>query len=119
MVYKLRKKKVLETGLLRKSLLKRFGIKQDVYYADLNWGLILELLKDHKTKYKEVSKYPAVRRDLALLLDKKVAFSELEALALRTDKNLLKEVKLFDVYEGDKLACTNDYSIGFHEIIDS
>ena len=103
-VYKLRKKKVLETGLLRKSLLKRFGIKQDVYYADLNWGLILELLKDQKTKYKEVSKYPAVRRDLALLLDKKVAFSELEALALRTDKNLLKEVKLFDVYEGDKLA---------------
>ena len=103
-VYKLRKKKVLETGLLRKSLLKRFGIKQDVYYADLNWGLILELLKDQKTKYKEVSKYPAVRRDLALLLDKKVAFSELEALALRTDKNLLKEVNLFDVYEGDRLA---------------
>lgn len=103
-VYKLRKKKVLETGLLRKSLLKRFGIKQDVYYADLNWGLILELLKDQKTKYKEVSKYPAVRRDLALLLDKKVAFSELEAVALRTDKNLLKEVNLFDVYEGDKLA---------------
>lgn len=103
-VYKLRKKKVLETGLLRKTLLKRFGIKQDVYYADLNWGLILELLKDQKTKYKEVSKYPAVRRDLALLLDKKVAFSELEAVALRTDKNLLKEVNLFDVYEGDKLA---------------
>ena len=103
-VYKLRKKKVLETGLLRKSLLKRFGIKQDVYYADLNWGLILDLLKDQKTKYKEVSKYPAVRRDLALLLDKKVAFSELEAIALRTDKNLLKEVNLFDVYEGDKLA---------------
>jgi len=103
-VYKLRKKKVLETGLLRKSLLKRFGIKQDVYYADLNWGLIIDLLKDQKTEYKEVSKYPAVRRDLALLLDKKVAFSELEALALRTDKNLLKEVNLFDVYEGDKLA---------------
>ena len=103
-VYKLRKKKVLEIGLLRKSILKRFGIKQDVCYADLNWDLILDLLKDQRTNYKEVSKYPSVRRDLALLLDKKVAFSELQTVALRTDKNLLKEVNLFDVYEGDKLA---------------
>ena len=61
------------------------------------------MLKDQKTKYKEVSKFPAVRRDLALLLDKKTAFAELESIALRSDKNLLKEVNLFDVYEGDKL----------------
>jgi phenylalanyl-tRNA synthetase beta chain len=102
-VYKIRKKKVVETGLVRKSILKTFGIKQEVFYADLNWDLIMEMLKDQKTKYKEVSKFPTVRRDLALLLDQQIAFAELESIALRSDKNLLKEVNLFDVYEGDKL----------------
>ena len=75
-----------------------------MFYADLNWDAILEMLKNQKTSYKEVSKFPAVRRDLALLLDEQVTFTELEAIALRTDKHLLKEVKLFDVYQGDKLA---------------
>ena len=102
--YKIRKKKVLETGMVRKSILKSFGIKHEVFYTDINWDLVLELLKNQKTNYKEVSKFPAVRRDLALLMDKQVAFAELESVALRSDKNLLKEVKLFDVYEGDKLA---------------
>ena len=102
-VYKIRKKKVVELGMVRKSILKNFGIKQEVFYADLNWDAIMEMLKNQKTSYKEVSKFPAVRRDLALLLDEKVAFTELEAIALRTDKHLLKEVKLFDVYQGDKL----------------
>ena len=102
-VYKIRKKKVVELGMVRKSILKNFGIKQEVFYADLNWDAIMEMLKNQKTSYKEVSKFPAVRRDLALLLDEKVAFAELEAIALRSDKNLLKEVKLFDVYQGDKL----------------
>jgi phenylalanyl-tRNA synthetase beta chain len=102
-VYKIRKKKVVELGIVRKSILKNFGIKQEVFYADLNWDATMEMLKNQKTSYKEVSKFPAVRRDLALLLDEKVAFTELEAIALRTDKHLLKEVKLFDVYQGDKL----------------
>ena len=102
-VYKIRKKKVVELGIVRKSILKNFSIKQEVFYADLNWDAILEMLKDQKTSYKEVSKFPAVRRDLALLLDEKVAFTELEAIALRSDKSLLKEVKLFDVYQGDTL----------------
>ena len=79
-------------------------IKQEVFYADLNWDAILELLKDQKTKYKEVSKFPEVRRDLALLVNNEVLFSELQNIALRTDKNLLKEVSLFDVYQGDKVA---------------
>ena len=113
-VYKIRKKKVVELGMVRKSILKNFGIKQEVFYADLNWDAILEMLKDQKTSYKEVSKFPAVRRDLALLLDKKVAFTELEAIALRTDKHLLKEVKLFDVYQGDKLAAgKKSYALSF------
>lgn len=102
--YKIRKKKVLETGVVKKTILKRFGIKQEVFYTDINWDLVLEFLKNQKTNYKEVPKFPAVRRDLALLMDKQVAFADLESVALRSDKILLKEVKLFDVYEGDKLA---------------
>ena len=103
LAYKIRKKKILEMGYVRPAHLKSFGIKQEVYYADLNWDAILELLKDQKTTYKEVSKFPEVRRDLALLLDKEVLFSELESIALRSDKNILKEVSLFDVYQGAKL----------------
>ncbi len=112
--YKIRKKKVLETGTVRKSVLKSFGIKQEVFYTDINWDLVLEMLKNQKTNYKEVSKFPAVRRDLALLMDKQVAFAELESIARRSDKNLLKEVKLFDVYEGDKLAAgKKSYALSF------
>ena len=112
--YKIRKKKVLETGTVQKSVLKSFGIKQEVFYTDINWDLVLEMLKNQKTNYKEVSKFPAVRRDLALLMDKQVAFAELESIARRSDKNLLKEVKLFDVYEGDKLAAgKKSYALSF------
>ena len=103
LLYKIRKKKVVEVGLVRNSILKNFGVKQEVIYADLNWDLIMEMLKNQNAKYKEVSKFPAVRRDLALLLDKQIAFAEIESIALRSDKNFLKEVNLFDVYEGDKL----------------
>ena len=103
LVYKIRKKKVLEIGAVRSSILKSVGVKQEVFYADLNWDMVLDLLKDQKTKYKEVSKFPGVRRDLALLLNDEVLFSEVESIALRSDKNLLKEVSLFDVYQGDKL----------------
>ena len=86
LAYKIRKKKVLEIGAVRSSILKASGIKQEVFYADLNWDAILELLKDQKTKYKEVSKFPEVRRDLALLVNNEVLFSELQNIALRTDK---------------------------------
>ena len=114
LAYKIRKKKVLEIGNVRSSILKSSGIKQEVFYADLNWDAILELLKDQKTKYKEVSKFPEVRRDLALLVDNEVLFSDLQSIALRTDKNLLKEVSLFDVYQGDKVAeGKKSYALGF------
>ena len=103
LAYKIRKKKVLEIGKVRTALLKSFGVKQEVFYADFNWDAIIDLLKDQKTSYKEVSKFPEVRRDLALLLDNEVLFSELESIALRSDKNILKEVSLFDVYQGAKL----------------
>ncbi len=103
-VHKLGKKKITEIGLLRKSLLIKNGIKQEVFYAELNWDIILDIYKDQKIKHKTVSKFPSVRRDLALLLNKEVSFSEIESIAFRAEKHILKEVKLFDVYEGAKLS---------------
>ena len=111
---KIRKKKVLEFGAVRKSILKKFGIKQEVMYADFNWDLIMNMLKDQKIKYKEVSKFPSVRRDLALLVDKQVTFAEIESIAFQSDKSLLKKVSLFDVYEGDKLPSDKkSYALSF------
>jgi len=108
------KKQLVIFGKVKKSLLKSFDIKQDVYYADFNWDVILELLKKQKTQYKEIAKYPAVRRDLALLLDKKVTFDELEKIAYQAEQKLLKEVNIFDVYEGDKLeAGKKSYALSF------
>lgn len=112
--YKFRKKKIVEFGEVRKSLAKNFAVKQTVYYADFNWGVIMSLLKDVKTKYKEVSKFPTVRRDLALLLNKENTFAEIEAIAQKSDKNILKEVNLFDVYQGDKLPeGKKSYAVSF------
>ena len=72
------------------------------------------MLKDQKTKYKEVSKFPSVRRDLALLVDKQVTFAEIESIAFQIDKSLLKKVSLFDVYEGDKLPSDKkSYALSF------
>ena len=114
LLYKIRKKKVLEFGAVRKSILKKFGIKQEVMYADFNWDLIMTMLKDQKTKYKEVPKFPSVRRDLALLVDKQVTFAEIESIAFQSDKSLLKKVSLFDVYEGDKLPSDKkSYALSF------
>jgi phenylalanyl-tRNA synthetase beta chain len=102
-IYKSRNQKIAEIGLLRNSLLRKNGIKQEVFYAELNWDIIIQMYKDQKIKHKAVSKFPSVRRDLALLMGKEVSFSEIKNIAFRTEKHLLKEVKLFDVYEGAKL----------------
>ena len=74
-----------------------------MFYADFNWDFILELIQNTKIKYSEVSKFPFVKRDLSLLIDNKVSFKELLTIAKDTEKNILKSVSLFDVYEGDKL----------------
>ena len=90
-------------GVVKSKVLKDFDIKQEVLVADLHWEVILEQVQDHKVVYKEIAKYPEVRRDLALLLDEKVTFADLYEKAYATEKNLLKHVNLFDVYQGDKL----------------
>jgi phenylalanyl-tRNA synthetase beta chain len=112
--YKFRKKKIVEFGQVKSSMAKLVGLKQKVYYADINWGEIMRLLSDVKVKYKEVSKFPSVRRDLALLLNDEVSFSEIETIATKSDKNLLKQVILFDVYQGDKLPKgKKSYAVSF------
>jgi phenylalanyl-tRNA synthetase beta chain len=98
------KKTICELGKVSKPVLKLMDIKQDVFYADINWEMVMEALKKSKTlMYSEVPKFPEVRRDLALLIDKNVKFGQLEELAYKVEKGLLKNVGLFDVYEGDKL----------------
>ncbi|TDE03350.1 phenylalanine--tRNA ligase subunit beta [Flavobacterium sandaracinum] len=93
---------LVELGVVKKSILKHFGIKQEVFYADFNWNLILKLLSS-KIKYTEIPKYPEVRRDLALLIDQSVTYDRIYSIACQTEKTLLKDINLFDVYEGQNL----------------
>ena len=94
------KKLLLSFGRLGRELLKKMDCKQEVFYADFNWSLMLKNYPDKEVTYKELPKFPEVRRDLALVIDKGVTFAEIEKVAYSTEKKLLKSVSLFDVYEG-------------------
>jgi phenylalanyl-tRNA synthetase beta chain len=93
---------LVEFGVVKKSILKHFGIKQEVFYADFNWDLIIKALSG-KIKFTDIPKYPEVRRDLALLIDQNVSYDSIYAIARQTEKSLLKSVNLFDVYQGNNL----------------
>ncbi len=107
--------KLLATfGVVSRKILKAFDIDSEVYYADINWKELMKAIKGNAVYYKEISKYPAVKRDLALLIDKKVQFAEIEKIAYETDRKLLKAVELFDVYEGKNLeAGKKSYAVSF------
>ena len=94
---------VVEIGVVKKSILKSFGIKQEVFYADFNWATILKLISN-KIKFSEIPKYPEVRRDLALLIDNGVTYESIYKIAKQTEKEVLKNIDLFDVYQGDNLS---------------
>ncbi|RGN44999.1 MULTISPECIES: phenylalanine--tRNA ligase subunit beta [unclassified Bacteroides] len=101
-------------GVVTKKQLKTFDIDNEVYYADLNWKELMKAIRSVKVSFKELSKFPAVKRDLALLLDKDVQFAEIEKIAYETEKKLLREVTLFDVYEGKNLeAGKKSYAVSF------
>ena len=107
-------KLVATFGVLSKKLQKAFDIDNEVYYADINWKELMKAIKGKKVTYTEISKFPAVKRDLALLIDKKVQFAEIEKIAYETDRKLLKSVELFDVYEGKNLeAGKKSYAVSF------
>jgi phenylalanyl-tRNA synthetase beta chain len=100
-------------GILRKSICKPFDISTEVYFAELNWDLLLKENKNTEVKYTEISKFHPVRRDLALLVDKNISFAEIEKNIWQTDKKLLKNTFLFDVYEGKNLPeGKKSYAIG-------
>ena len=107
-------KKLYELGIISKKLLKQFGLENPVYYAELNWTALMKIAKKNEVLYTEVPKFPAVSRDLALLVDNGVEFAQIEQIARQTEKKLLKKVELFDVYEGDKLpAGKKSYAVNF------
>ena len=107
-------KKLYELGIISKKLLKQFGLENPVYYAELNWTALMKIAKKNEVLYTEVPKFPAVSRDLALLVDNSVEFAQIEQIARQTEKKLLKNVELFDVYEGDKLpAGKKSYAVNF------
>jgi len=113
-VYQLNGKAIYCIGRLNDKLLKQFGIGQPVYYSGIHWDNLVQAIKNHTVTYQEVSKFPEVRRDLALVLDHPVKYAELEAIAFRVGRQLLKKVNLFDVYEGDKIESgKKSYALSF------
>ncbi|MGL5683460.1 MAG: phenylalanine--tRNA ligase subunit beta [Marinifilaceae bacterium] len=105
---------VLSMGIVSKKVLKRVDIKQDVFYAEFSWEALMKAVKNKKIVFVPMPKFPAVKRDLALLVDKKVTFKELRDIAYRTEKKLLTDVTLFDVYEGEKLgADKKSYALSY------
>ena len=104
---------LVEFGTIKKAIVKHFDIKHEVFYADFNWDLIIKLLSS-KIKFTPIAKFPEVRRDLSLLLNNDVAFDEIYKVARNTEKSLLKEINLFDVYEGKNLPDgKKSYAVSF------
>ena len=101
-------------GIVNRKICKAMDIDFEVYYAELSWTLLMKETKKNKVTFSEISKFPAVKRDLALLLDKSVQFAEIEKIAEESERKLLKEVSLFDVYEGKNLpAGKKSYAVSF------
>jgi phenylalanyl-tRNA synthetase beta chain len=105
---------LVEFGVINKRVLKEFGIKQEVLFADFDWRSLNEISGKKKIKVSSLLKFPSVKRDLALLIDEKVTFKEIYNLSFQTERNLLKDVGLFDVYQGDKLPeGKKSYAVSF------
>jgi phenylalanyl-tRNA synthetase beta chain len=101
-------------GIVSAKICKSFDIDTDVFFAELNWDLLMRETEMQSVRYAEISKYPAVRRDLALLIDKQISFAQIEQIAARSEKKLLKQVSLFDVYEGSNLPeGKKSYAVNF------
>ncbi|MBR7043165.1 MAG: phenylalanine--tRNA ligase subunit beta [Prevotella sp.] len=107
-------KVLAELGIVSRTIQKNFGIQNEVYYADLHWTALMKAIRKNKVEYTEISKFPAVSRDLALLIDKGVEFAQIEQVARQSERKLLKKVELFDVYEGKNLPeGKKSYAVNF------
>lgn len=108
------KTKLVEFGIVKRKILKSFGVSQEILFADINWNNVIEVAKFNKLKFTSITKYPEVKRDFALLLDDKITFEEIHTIAKQSEKKLLKEVSLFDVYQGKNLpAGKKSYAVSF------
>ena len=106
--------KLVNLGVVKRAVLKEFGIKQEVLFADFEWENLLKVVGNNKIKISDLPKFPTVKRDFALLVDKDVTFDEIYNLAFQTERKLLKEVDLFDVYEGENLEeGKKSYAVSF------
>lgn len=104
----------VEMGIVSKKIQHKADIERDVYFADINWTLVTKAVKNGSVDFQEISKFPAVSRDLALLIDKNIEFAEIEQIARQSEKKLLKKVELFDVYEGKNLPeGKKSYAVNF------
>jgi phenylalanyl-tRNA synthetase beta chain len=107
-------KTLVKFGAVAKDALKKADVDKEVFYADFSFDQIMQLVKKNKIVYQEISKFPAVKRDLSMLIDKSVSFGQLKQIAQRTERKLLKDINVFDVYEGDKLpAGKKSYALSF------
>ena len=114
LMYSVKKKPLVYFGNVDSNILKSYKIRNSVFIADFNWDLILDLVGNNKIVYKPANKFPIIRRDLSLLINHDVSFSQLEKIARSVNNSLLQEVNLFDVYIGDKLPDNKkSYAISF------
>ncbi|MBN2520221.1 MAG: phenylalanine--tRNA ligase subunit beta [Bacteroidales bacterium] len=112
--YQINNKKIANLGEINDNLLRLFDIDTPVYYADLKWDILLQLINTIKIEFEPLAKYPEVKRDLALLINKNIQFKQIQKLALQTEKKLLKKVSLFDVYEGENIEKgKKSYAVSF------
>ena len=112
--YSVEGKKIVTFGQVDGKILKYFDIKKGVYFADFDWDSMLELVQQQEVKFTEVSKFPAIRRDLAMIIDKGVQYKNIEEVAVKTGKSMLQEINLFDVYEDEKIGRNNiSYAVSF------
>ena len=103
-----------EAGRVSKSYLSKFDIPQDVYWGHIEWDVLFKMIKKQSISFLELPKYPSVKRDLALLLDRNIKFSQIRDIAFRTEKSVLHDISLFDVYESDSLGKNKkSYAVSF------
>jgi len=115
LVFTHKMKTILDFGFIRNDILQKFNINQEVLFAEINFSILADLVKNNNVHYNEIPKYPQIRRDFSLLIDDSIPFEALKKIALNTEKNVLKNVQLFDVYEGNKLPKgKKSYGVSFY-----
>ena len=115
LVFSHKMKTILDFGFIKNDILQKFNINQEVLFAEINFSILADLVKNNNVHYNEIPKFPQIRRDFSLLIDESIPFEALKKIALKTEKNVLKNVQLFDVYEGNKLPKgKKSYGVSFY-----